>query len=203
MNPGMEGQPSSPLFPIESLRDVILLESVRSSEGGSDLESDVKCQTPNAISLQQLEDAIDQADADEDLEHHHHCWRRYLRKHLTPQHWRGKRDVFQYERLIADLIEFRRVMRYGRTQARVRLSEWLRDRLRRAQRSPDPRRAIAHVRREVRSITDWYAQLQPGERADLCDSYRAESRQREREDRLIKRLNSRFRGQLFVASSRN
>lgn len=176
-----KNDPASQLFSQADLRQIALLESVRDDGGLSEVLP--------ANHVDSIEEALEIVEESESLDHHFDCWARYLKRHLTPTHWRGKRDELHYERIIADLIDFHRLIRDGRTQVRVQLSDWLRDRLRAALKSRNRPAAVRRFRDELRAINLWFKSLAPETRATLCDSYRLEAREREREKRFVAKLN--------------
>lgn len=176
-----KNDPASQLFSQADLQQIALLESVRDDGGLPDFLP--------ANDVDSIEEALEIVEASESLDHHFDCWDRYLKRHLTPTHWRGKRDELHYERIIAELIDFQRIIRDGRTQIRVQLSEWLRDRLRAALKSKARAAAVRRCRIELREINTWFKSLAPESRAQLCDSYRLEAREREREKRMVAKFN--------------
>ena len=107
---------------------------------------------------------------------HDQNWQRYLKQHSIPPSWRGRRDVYHYDRLIAGLT---RIERRGRGLPRVKYATFLREHIR-----ENPRIGKA----DVGDVMKWFKGLDPQQRRMFGDIQRDEEAQAKRQERLLKRL---------------
>lgn len=109
-------------------------------------------------------------------DYHDQCWQRYLKQHSIPPSWRGRRDSYHYDRLMAGLT---RIERRGRGLPRVKYATFLRDHIR-----ENPRIGKA----DVGDVMKWFKRLDPQQRRMFGDIQRDEEAQAKRQERLLRRL---------------
>jgi hypothetical protein len=112
--------------------------------------------------------------------YHLDCWERYKKRKSLPPNWRGHKDVYQYDRLMADLVS---ISTSPSGLRRVRLAAFLR----------------AHIRkngktgiRDVEQVMHWFRNLTPTQRQVFAELRRDEEAQRKRDERLIAKLNAMY-----------
>lgn len=124
----------------------------------------------------QLMDEVAALMAQEQSDYHTECWQRYLKQHSIPPAWRGRRDPFHYDRVMAGLT---RIVRRGRGLPRVQYSAFLREHIR-----DNPRIGKG----DVREVMAWFRGLSQSQRQRFSDIQRDEEAQAKRQERLLRRL---------------
>lgn len=109
-------------------------------------------------------------------DYHDQCWQRYLKQHSIPPSWRGRRDSYHYDRLMAGLT---RIERRGRGLPRVKYAAFLRDHLRLNRRVG---------KGDVAEVMAWFRSLDREQRRRFTDIQRDEEANAKRQERLLKRL---------------
>lgn len=110
---------------------------------------------------------------------HRNNWEKYKKRRQTPANWRGHRDIFQYDRVMADLVKIVQ----GQSMRRVKLAEYLREHIRR-----NGRLGI----QDVEQVMKWFRKLTPQQRQALAEIRRKEEDQRKRDERLLDKIRKRF-----------
>jgi hypothetical protein len=128
-----------------------------------------------ATAKQLLEEVAALMAAEQDA-YHDECWRRYLKQHSIPPAWRGRKDSYHYDRLMAGLT---RIERRGRGLPRVKYALFLREHIR-----ENPRIGKG----DVAGVMAWFRGLDRNERRRFTDIHRDEEAQAKREERLYTRL---------------
>ena len=126
------------------------------------------------IETQMMAIIEEQYDAD-----HRENWERYKRRRQTPASWRGHHDIYQYDRLMAELVSIVQ----GQKMRRVRLSEFLREHIR--------KNGAAGIR-DVQQVMRWFKGLNPAQRQAIAEIRRKEEDQRKRDDPLLDKIRKRF-----------
>ncbi len=111
--------------------------------------------------------------------YHDQCWQQYLRRHSIPPSWRGRRDSFHYDRLMAGLT---RIERRARGLPRVKYATFLREHIR-----TNPRIGKG----DVSEVMAWFRGLDREQRRRFTDIQRDEESEAKRQERLLKRLQMR------------
>ena len=137
--------------------------------------------------------------------YYHECWQAYIDQHPTPATWRGRKDPYHYNRLMAGVTRIRRSrpmkvrIHYDEHFARkvdggrlpkVQLADYLRDHIRKFKGN------IHDGRRDAAKVLTWFRSLGLDDQRFFADIQRNEEAQRKREKRMIARFNARYSGYL-------
>lgn len=146
---------TQPLMPRESLRDI------------------------NAS----LIETVDRLIAEERHRTHERNWKNYLQRHTTPPTWRGRKDIYHYDRLLGGLIKIVRT----KTLPRVRYADYLRQHVR----SFEDRRI---GKRDISTIWRWFRSLDCQQRERFLQIQRDEEAEAKRYERVLTRLRNNHAG---------
>ena len=124
-----------------------------------------------------IEAAVNAIIADEDHKAHVECWHKYLRRHLTPPTWRGRVDIYHYDRLMSGLVKIVRT----RAQPRVKYADFLRAHIKSFQ---DHRLG----RRDVAGVMSWFRAMTSASREKFIEIKRDEEAEARRHDRLLEKI---------------
>ena len=124
-----------------------------------------------------IEAMVDAIIADEDHKAHVECWHKYLQRHLTPPTWRGRLDIYHYDRLMSGLVKIVRT----RTQPRVKYADFLRQHIKSFQ-----NRRLG--RRDVAGVMSWFRAMTFDSREKFIQINRDEEAEARRYDRLLEKI---------------
>jgi len=124
-----------------------------------------------------IEAMVDAIIADEDHKSHVKYWRRYLRRHLTPPTWRGRTDIYHYDRLMSGLIQITGT----RKLPRVMYADFLRAHIKSFQ-----NRSLG--RADVKGVMNWFGGFAFDRREKFIQINRDEEAEARRHERLMNRL---------------
>lgn len=126
---------------------------------------------------------LDELAAIETSEHHNRLWKRYLDLHLTPPTWRGRADIYHYDRLMSGLVRIVRTRRFPR----VKYADFLRLHIKSFQ-----DRRIG--RKDVTLLWQWFRGLTAKQRENFLSIQRDEEAEARRYERLMIVLRKKYPG---------
>lgn len=133
--------------------------------------------------------------------YYHECWQSYIVQHPTPATWRGRKDPYHYNRLMAGITRIKRNrpmkvrIHYdehfarkvsGGSLPRVQLAPYLREHIRKFKGN------IHDGRRDAAKVLKWFRSLSVEDQRSFADIQRNEESQRKREKRMIAKFNARY-----------